>query len=100
MSQIIITGTPRFEDVKFLVDMLPESDRRTLKNYLLSLDNGKWEKEFDELLSRFRNHSRSDEEIEQDVKNAIAGKRLPRPENWGHLLPLPSNAPRSGAGPT
>lgn len=28
MSQIIITGTPRFEDVKFLVDMLPESDRQ------------------------------------------------------------------------
>jgi hypothetical protein len=75
MNQIIINGTPRFEDVKFLVDMLPESDRRTLKNYLLSLDNGKWEKEFDGLLSRFRSHSRSDEEIEQDVKDAIKEAR-------------------------
>lgn len=78
MSQIIITGTPRYEDVKFLVDMLPESDRRTLKNYLLSLDNGNWEKEFDELLSRFRSHSRSDEKIEQDVKNAIKEARNAR----------------------
>ena len=71
MSQIIITGTPLFEDVKFLVDLLPESDRRTLKNYLLSLDSGSWEEEFDKLLSRFRNHARSDEEIEQDVKDAL-----------------------------
>jgi len=78
MSQIIITGTPRFEDVKFLVDLLPESDRRTLKNYLLSLDSGNWEEEFDKLLSRFRNHSRSDEEIEQDVKDAIKGARNAR----------------------
>ena len=78
MSQFIKTGTPRFEDVKFLVDLLPESDRRTLKNYLLSLDSGNWEEEFDKLLSRFRNHSRSDEEIEQDVKDAIKGARNAR----------------------
>ncbi len=78
MSQIIITGTPLFEDVKFLVDLLPESDRRTLKNYLLSLDSGSWEEEFDKLLSRFRNHSRSDAEIEQDVKDAIKGARNAR----------------------
>lgn len=71
MSQIIITGEPQFEDVKILVDMLPRSDRLALKNYLLELDNGTSEKEFSALLSRLRNHSRSDEEIERDVRNAI-----------------------------
>ena len=75
MSQIIITGEPRFEDIKMLYNMLPESDRRALKNYLLSQDNGTWEKEFDKLLYRFRAHSRSDDEIEQDVTNAIQGVR-------------------------
>jgi len=78
MSQIIVTGTPRFEDVKFLVDMLPESDRQALKNYLLAQDDGNWEKEFNELLSRFRGHSRSEEEIEQDVKEAIKEVRNAR----------------------
>lgn len=71
MSQIIITGEPQFEDVKILIDMLPKSDQLALKNYLLELDNGTSEKEFSALLSRFRNHSRSDEQIEQDVRNAI-----------------------------
>ena len=71
MSQIIITGEPQFEDVKILVDMLPRSDRLALKNYLLELDNGTSEKEFSALLSRFRNHPRSDKEIERDVRNAI-----------------------------
>lgn len=78
MSQIIITGEPRFEDVKVLIDMLPESDRRALKNYLLELDNSTSEEEFSALLSRFRSHSRSDEEIEQDVRNAIEEVRNAR----------------------
>lgn len=78
MSQIIITGEPRFEDVKVLIDMLPESDRRALKNYLLKLDNSTSEEEFSALLSRFRSHSRSDEEIEQDVRNAIEEVRNAR----------------------
>ncbi|MBM3241400.1 hypothetical protein FJZ31_34400 [Candidatus Poribacteria bacterium] len=71
MSQIIIIGEPRFEDVKILVDMLPESDRLALRNYLLELYDGTSKEEFSALLSRFRSHSRSDEEIEQDVRNAI-----------------------------
>jgi len=78
MSQIIITGDPRFEDVKILVDMLPGSDRRALKNYLLELDNGTSEEEFSALLSCFRSHSRSNEEIEQDVRNAIKKVRNAR----------------------
>jgi hypothetical protein len=82
MSQIIITGKPTFEDVKLLVDMLPESDRRALKNYLSSLGDGEWEKKFEGLLSRFRAHGRSEEEIEKivvrtikEVRNAKKAKR-------------------------
>jgi hypothetical protein len=43
------------------------------------LNNDTSEKEISALLSQFRSHSRSDEEIEQDVRNAIKEVRSNNP---------------------
>ena len=71
MSQIVITGTPQFEDLKVLVDMLAESDRVALKQYLQSFEEKDWQQQFDRVLARFRNHNYSDQEIQEDVEQAL-----------------------------
>ena len=71
MSQIVITGTPQFEDLKILVDMLPESDRVALKQYLMGFEEKDWQNQFDQVLARFRNHNYSDPEIQEDVEQAL-----------------------------
>jgi len=71
MTQIIITGSPTFEDVRFLVDMLAEADRKALRNYLTSPEAEDWEQEFGEALSRFRTHAQADHEVEEAVAEAV-----------------------------
>lgn len=71
MSQIVITGNPQFEDLKILIDMLPESDRVALKQYLQSFEEKDWQQQFDRVLARFRNHNYSDQEIQDDVEQAL-----------------------------
>jgi|GEM_PF-4396354 len=71
MSQIVITGTPQFEDLKVLIDMLPESDRVALKHYLQSYEEKDWHEHFDRIFARFRNHNYSDQEIQTDVDPSI-----------------------------
>lgn len=71
MSQIVITGTPQFEDLKVLVDMLPESDRVALKQYLQSFEETDWQQQFDQILARFKKHTYSEQEIKEDVEQAI-----------------------------
>ena len=71
MSQIIMTGNPTFEDVKYLVDMLPEGDRIALRHYLTSSDAEDREKEFDEVISRFRTHGHTEQEVAEAVAETI-----------------------------
>jgi hypothetical protein len=71
MSQIVITGTPQFEDLKVLVDMLPESDRVALKQYLQSFEEKDWQQQFDQILARFRKHNYSEQEIKEDVEQVL-----------------------------
>lgn len=71
MSQIVITGTPQFEDLKVLIDMLSESDRVALKQYLQNFEEKDWQQQFDRILARFRNHNYSDQEIQEDVEQAL-----------------------------
>jgi len=71
MSQIVITGTPQFEDLKVLIDMLPESDRVALKQYLQSSEEKDWQQQFDRILARFRNHNYNEQEIQEDVEQAL-----------------------------
>ncbi len=71
MSQIIITGDLRFEDVKLLVEMLPTSDQLALKNYLLVRDNLDRTTRKKNLIDRFRSHTLNEQQIDQAVKDAI-----------------------------
>jgi len=75
MSQIVITGTPQFEDLKVLVDMLPESDRVALKQYLQGFEEKDWQQQFDRILARFRNHNYGNQEIHEDVEQALKEAR-------------------------
>ena len=87
MSQIIITGKPRFEDVKLLVEMLPPSDQLALKNYLLARDDLERLTRKKNLVTRFRSHTLNEQQINQAVQEAIEGVRHAKMDSH-----LPSNA--------
>lgn len=71
MSQIIITGDPTYEDVRYLVDLLPKGDRNALRNYLTSPEAEDLDKELDEVVSRFRTHGHTEQEVEEAVVRTI-----------------------------
>ena len=71
MSQITITGNPTFEGIKYLVEMLPKGDRNALRNYLTLPDAEGSEKELDEVISRFRAHGHTEQEMEDAVVRAM-----------------------------
>ncbi len=75
MSQIIITGAPRFEDVKLLVEMLPPSDQLALKNYLLTREDLDRTTKKKNLIARFRSHTLNEQQIDRAVQDAIEEAR-------------------------
>jgi hypothetical protein len=81
MSQFIITGKPRFEDIIELIKLLPVSDRIALKNYLQDMDDPNHQEIFDQILARFRIHNFNNDEIKKDVENALKEVRGLNQEN-------------------
>ncbi len=71
MSQIIITGNPRFEDVKVLVEMLPKSDQLALRNYLAAQSDLDRTTKKKDIIERFRTHMLNEQQINQAVQDAI-----------------------------
>ena len=71
MSQIIITGNPRFEDVKLLVEMLPKSDQLALRNYLVAQSDLDRTTKKKDIIDRFRTHILDEQQINQAVQDAI-----------------------------
>ena len=81
MSQFIITGKPRFEDIIELIKLLPVSDRIALKNYLQDMVDPNHQEIFDQILARFRIHNFNNDEIKKDVENALKEVRGLNQEN-------------------
>ena len=75
MSQIIITGNPRFEDVKVLVEMLPKSDQLALRNYLVAQSDLDRTTKKKDIIERFRTHILNEQQINQAVQDAIKDVR-------------------------
>ena len=75
MSQIIITGNPRFEDVKVLVEMLPKSDQLVLRNYLVAQSDLDHTIKKKDIIERFRTHILNEQQINQAVQDAIKNVR-------------------------
>ena len=75
MSQIIITGNPRFEDVKLLVEMLPKSDQLALRNYLVAQSDLDRTTKKKDIIERFRTHILNEQQINQAVQDAIKDVR-------------------------
>lgn len=71
MSQIIITGNPRFEDVKLSVEMLPKSDQLALRNYLVAQSDLDRTIKKKDIIDRFRTHRLNEQQINQAVQDAI-----------------------------
>ena len=75
MSQIIITGNPRFEDVKVLVEMLPKSDQLALRNYLVAQSDLDRTTKKKDIIERFRTHILNEQQINQAVQDSIKDVR-------------------------
>lgn len=75
MSQIIITGNPRFEDVKVLVEMLPKSDQLALRNYLVAQSDLDRTTKKKDIIERFRTHILNEQQVNQAVQDAVKDVR-------------------------
>jgi len=80
MSQIIITGNPRFEDVKLLVEMLPKSDQLALRNYLVAQSDLDRTTKKKDIIERFRKHILNEQQINQAVQDAVKDVRHAKPQ--------------------